>query len=183
MKEKNAYTLVELAVVISIVIVLSALIYPTLAEAKKRAYRTACISNLHQLHIAITLYRADQGLESVLGNQMDMGLPSDLSPILAKNPLECRGIDPRTCEGPAFYEHLWPALPSSPGFDQGMTDVYGDFVMKNGEATPLVADPNHQFDCPISALSKVRVIGVNLAGSVTTRIKRGRYWQWSWWLD
>lgn len=59
MVTKRAFTLVELLVVLGILGVLAALLFPVFAAAREQARRTDCLSNLHQLGSAIALYAAD----------------------------------------------------------------------------------------------------------------------------
>lgn len=56
---KNGFTLIELLVVIAIIAILAAILLPVLAQAKERANRASCMSNLHQQGMAFTIYTGD----------------------------------------------------------------------------------------------------------------------------
>lgn len=53
------FTLLELLVVISIIMVLSALLMPAFGKAQNQAQRVSCISNLRQLGLAFQQYASD----------------------------------------------------------------------------------------------------------------------------
>lgn len=53
------FTLVELLVVVAIVALLAALLFPVLMQGRRRARQAACQSNLHQLGRAFDLYTGD----------------------------------------------------------------------------------------------------------------------------
>jgi len=55
----EAFTLVEMLVVVSIIGVLAALLLPALSNAKRSASRAGCLSNLRQLSLASKLYTGD----------------------------------------------------------------------------------------------------------------------------
>jgi prepilin-type N-terminal cleavage/methylation domain-containing protein len=61
MKRRQAFTLVEMLVVVAIIAILAALLLPALSMAKQKSYRTQCINNLKQMSIAFQNYADDHG--------------------------------------------------------------------------------------------------------------------------
>ncbi len=56
---KRGFTLIELLVVIAIIAILAAILFPVFSQAKEAAKKTKCISNGHQMGLAIAMYRVD----------------------------------------------------------------------------------------------------------------------------
>ena len=67
----SAFTLVELLVVIGIIAVLIGFFLPSLTRAREAAARTACLSNLRQIHLAFALYASDYGDQVPIGYRRD----------------------------------------------------------------------------------------------------------------
>jgi prepilin-type N-terminal cleavage/methylation domain-containing protein/prepilin-type processing-associated H-X9-DG protein len=56
---RRAFTLIELLMVITILVILAALLFPALTKGKKAAQRIRCVNNLKQLGYAVQLYWDD----------------------------------------------------------------------------------------------------------------------------
>ncbi len=55
----RGFTLIELLVVIAIIALLAALLFPVFSRAREKARQSACLSNLHQIGLAVSMYLQD----------------------------------------------------------------------------------------------------------------------------
>ena len=66
---RRAFTLIEILVVIAIIGILSAILFPVFSRARENGRKTACLSNLKQLGTAFLLYQQDsRGKLPLAGN-------------------------------------------------------------------------------------------------------------------
>ena len=63
-KAVEAFTLVELLVVIGVVGILAALLLPTISAAKSKGRRTVCVNNLRQISLGVRMYSDDSNSRS-----------------------------------------------------------------------------------------------------------------------
>jgi prepilin-type N-terminal cleavage/methylation domain-containing protein/prepilin-type processing-associated H-X9-DG protein len=84
---RGAFTLAELLVVVAIISILAAMLFPVLSTAKRSALRADCANNFHQVGLALYMYTDDNNgrypmamagaCPSGLGpDQFDAGFPS-----------------------------------------------------------------------------------------------------------
>ena len=84
---RSAFTLVELLVVLAIIGILAALLFPAFKHAQENAHQTNCASNLHQISLAVQQYYQDtrrypDSLLDLLpeGSDYDTSTTSDTAP-------------------------------------------------------------------------------------------------------
>ncbi len=87
MRKALGFTLMEMLVVIAIIVVIAALLFPVFTQAKIRAFETTENSNLHQLGIAHGLYVADND-DQTPGSSMHVIGAKYAPPIVAASPLD-----------------------------------------------------------------------------------------------
>ncbi len=74
----RGFSLIEMLTCVAILIVLYAIAYPVFGLAENYSRRTAAASNLHQLYLAVAMYRTDYGGDGDFGLPAQMGLPADV---------------------------------------------------------------------------------------------------------
>jgi prepilin-type N-terminal cleavage/methylation domain-containing protein len=73
---RRAFTLIELLIVLAIIGLLAAILFPVFRSAKEKGYQTHCAANLMQIYQAAQLYRQD---EKYYPSSLAFLLPSDMN--------------------------------------------------------------------------------------------------------
>ena len=132
MKGKTAFTLIELLVVIAIIAILAALLLPTLAKARSKAWQTQCLDHLKQVGLAIQLY-ADENNDVLPG------------PALRQFPTSYNSNI--TCVLPFFIRH-YVALPD-PAAQRSSDHRLADYHLPRANSRPHSRDHNDSKTCHV----------------------------------
>jgi prepilin-type N-terminal cleavage/methylation domain-containing protein/prepilin-type processing-associated H-X9-DG protein len=139
----RAFTLIELLVVIAIIAILAAILFPVFARAREKGQRAACLSNMKQISVGLTMYSDDNN------DRLPYQPPSDdyrvfyfAEPTAAPNFL--RALIPYAGGTEAFH---CPSVPIDPdagvgakkAFPKSDTNYIGNGVLMG---KPLTKIPN-----------------------------------------
>jgi prepilin-type N-terminal cleavage/methylation domain-containing protein len=160
---RRAFTLIELLIVIAIIAILAAILFPVFAQSREAARRSSCRANLHQIAMAVQMYARDHDgrypqeannfrplIHPYLNHPTTLRCPSDASTGTRIPPVG----PPLNWNGPINPGLVWlPAgrIPSSYQLHGGLKpDARGDML--------LAADDGFRHSA--------RAESVNLAGEV-----------------
>jgi prepilin-type N-terminal cleavage/methylation domain-containing protein len=174
----RGFTLTEILVAIAILIALAALLWPVLASAKNRAKESKCWSNLHQMHIALAIYR-EENAKVPYGGAATMGLPPYLDAAIPRSILDklkiCDGVGPEPFL-PARYVVMWLGMDSE-------SSPWAKYARKYEEATVCMVDPNHRNEGKprVSEFYRQYAIGLRLDGSIFSVTRMGSPGSFDFW--
>lgn len=181
MRLSRGFTMIEIVISVAIVAILVAIITPALASARRSARISSSVSNLRQLHLALSLYRSEYGGEGIYGTYAEMGMPDaeqplDLPgfPVGSPFPSPC-GWNPTISDSRPSFEYLY-----SPGFA-------GKLFAKNAQLfkdnliifADLNCNPHHEL---IRSEHFAHLgLGVLIGGKLVNQRKKGFVFDADWW--
>ena len=118
---RRAFTLIELLVVIAIIAILAAILFPVFAQAKLAAKKTASLSNVKQVQLAMLMYTNDYDDVYSLGCPNNWWYPTGGGWAFALYPYEKSlqlmrdSTDPNNAMSP--WDYSWEFPPNNPGVD------------------------------------------------------------------
>jgi prepilin-type N-terminal cleavage/methylation domain-containing protein len=157
----RGFTLIELLVVIAIISILASLLLPVLGRTKRSAHSTACLSNLHQIGLALELYTQDNEHRLPTCAQMpsvDTNLPP-ITAVLAPYTARTKGLFQCPADRSVFAveqtSYEWNMFLNGASYDHPeqwspSTQAIVEIIFGGRLNTPLVGDaePFHRTDGP-----------------------------------
>ena len=147
---RKAFTLAEILVSISIIIILASLSFAVMRQALNRAKATVCISNLKQIHAAMSMYQSDY--DSYPPHNVDW---PGLRPFFGFVKLQCPVAPP---DEPDYFIHA--------SFESGSNPLDAPCMEKRGPEYPIAHDFNHQLTRSAYQTRERFILFVRLDGSV-----------------
>jgi len=136
---KRGYTILEIVVVTTILLVIAAILYPVLAGTKTRAKEAVCISNVKQILTALELYANDND------GKYSWMPPAD--PVITKymggTALRCPVATPMPSRGYHDYSNLSAIHPELQTMMPDAFHSYEKCREIRGSDFPFVTDINH----------------------------------------
>jgi len=132
--KKSAFTLLELLIVVAIIAILAAILFPVFSRARENARKASCISNLHQIGLGIAMYRGDyDGI-----NPRHRSCPDNADS-------KCYALAPTVSSGP--NETWWAPFDNTKPPEPALPDSAYNTPVKAGFLMPYVKSLQ-VFHCP-----------------------------------
>lgn len=180
---RSAFSLVELLVAISIILLLAAVISPVMSQVKRHVNISSSTQHLRQQHLALKLYQGTWGGDGVYGLPNEMGYPLD-------------GVS-----GGERMHDLWPTTLKVPmqlwRSPCGFHPDYGDAVILYQFRRPQSVEEAQRYKENLVTFVDIncnpadvrlyntfmprRGLGVLLSGSLVNKKDTGDFGKFGWW--
>ncbi len=181
--ESKGFTLIEICVVISIILVLTSILLPVMSKAKRAAQESAAAQKIHQIWLAVSLYRSDYDGDGKYGDVVAMGLPY---PGYTLQTLEHLALEPygikwnsgwiASCQNsrygliiPTWSEQLWWTI-------QAETYRENLIILEDFSCSDVGIDFTNEYQEHIG-------IGTLLSGQIVNHYKFGNASKPLWWAE
>ena len=154
---RHGFTLIEMLVVLGIIALLAALLFPVYSKVRENARAASCLSNYHQIGLAIQMYAQDDSNHTPANGGSFRGLIADCQPYTHSTAIfTCPDDYDRVDEGRAGsyrMASLYQGLPLSCGW----SDPYTPAVIAEPTTTTLAYEAEKDFaESPIIATYRHR---------------------------
>lgn len=131
-KRPVGYTLMEILVVMAILVLVAGIVYTATAQVREKGRQAVCISQLHQIGLALKLYQADYNGRPPEGKMeyWQLGLPPHsnmwLAPYIKNQQVWFCPNDTRPKkDNPSYVFHWWDPGPTPMGIFRDHTALCG----------------------------------------------------------
>lgn len=145
-KEHRGFTLIEMLVVVGILAVLAAILFPVFAHVRENARASACLSNYHQIGLAVHMYAQDSDDQTPTDGSSFGGLITDLKPFThSKAIFVCPDDYDSVKEGRAGSYRMLDLYQGKP-LTCGWPDPYNPKEVSRPTTTILVYEAEHDLN-------------------------------------
>ena len=151
-RQRKGFTLIEMLIVIGIIAILAAVLFPVFQKVRENARAADCLSNYHQIGLAVQMYAQDDSNYTPANGGSFSGLISDCLPYTHSTAIfTCPDDFDRVDEGRAGSYRMASLYQNKP-LSCGWTDPYNPSVIAEPTTTTLAYEAEKDFaEAPIVA--------------------------------